>query len=99
MGYFGYGTKRGNLSIEEFAATVTSSTKTRNALTVEATISIIAALLGTSSSASFIESAIGIAIGARTGLAAVVAGMLYFTAVFITPIYNLIPSEATGVHK
>jgi AGZA family xanthine/uracil permease-like MFS transporter len=59
-------------------------------------MSVPAALFGTSSASSFIESAIGIAVGARTGLAAVVTGVIYLSAILLAPLYLLVPPEATG---
>lgn len=47
-----------------------------------------------SSNTSYIESAAGVADGARTGLASVVTGVLFLLATFLTPIVERIPSEA-----
>jgi AGZA family xanthine/uracil permease-like MFS transporter len=44
----------------------------------------------------FIESAAGIAEGARTGLANVVTGLLFLAAMFLTPLYQVVPVEAAA---
>jgi AGZA family xanthine/uracil permease-like MFS transporter len=54
---------------------------------------------GASSSSSntvYIESASGIAEGARTGLANVVTGLLFIVAMFFTPLYQVVPVEAAA---
>jgi len=53
---------------------------------VDATASVVSALLGTSTSGAYIESAAGIREGARTGLAAVVTGLLFLACVFLVPL-------------
>jgi AGZA family xanthine/uracil permease-like MFS transporter len=49
-----------------------------------------------SSNTVYIESASGIADGARTGLATVVTGLLFLAAMFLTPLYTVIPIEAAA---
>ncbi|MDQ3877284.1 MAG: NCS2 family permease [Actinomycetota bacterium] len=49
-----------------------------------------------SSNTTFIESAAGVAEGGRTGLTAVVTGVLFLAALFISPIAGVIPPEATA---
>jgi AGZA family xanthine/uracil permease-like MFS transporter len=44
----------------------------------------------------YIESASGIAEGARTGLANVVTGLLFIVAMFFTPLYQVVPVEAAA---
>jgi AGZA family xanthine/uracil permease-like MFS transporter len=61
--------------------------------------SLAAAAGGAASSSSnttYIESASGIAEGGRTGLTAVVVGVLFLLGMFLSPIANVIPFEATG---
>lgn len=48
----------------------------------------------TSSNTSYIESAAGVAEGARTGLASVVTGIGFLLAMFVAPLVNIVPSEA-----
>jgi AGZA family xanthine/uracil permease-like MFS transporter len=49
-----------------------------------------------SSNTVFVESASGIAEGARTGLANVVTGVLFIAAMFLTPLYQSVPVEAAA---
>ncbi len=49
---------------------------------------------GVSSNTSYIESASGVAEGARTGLASVVTGVLFLLATFFAPLVSIVPSEA-----
>lgn len=55
-------------------------------MTVDALTCIFSALVGTSTSGAYIESATGIREGARTGLAAVVTGLLFLAALFFVPL-------------
>jgi len=54
------------------------------------------ALLGTSPATSYIESATGVKEGGRTGLTAVVAGLLFLPFLFLSPLLSLIPALATA---
>lgn len=54
------------------------------------------ALCGTSTVTTFVESSAGIAEGGRTGLSSVVTAILFFVAMFLSPIAQLIPSCATA---
>src|SRR2546426_179867 len=49
-----------------------------------------------SSNTTYIESAAGVADGARTGLASVVVGLLFLVAMFISPLASVIPAQATA---
>ena len=51
---------------------------------------------GISSNTSYIESAAGIAEGGRTGLTAVVVGVLFLLSILLTPLATLVPFVATG---
>lgn len=66
------------------------------ALVVEGTGAIAGGVASSSSNTVFVESASGIAEGARTGLANVVTGVLFLIAMFLTPLYEVIPSEAVS---
>jgi AGZA family xanthine/uracil permease-like MFS transporter len=57
---------------------------------------IVGACTGTSTVTTFIESASGVAAGARTGLASVVTGVLFLACIFISPLAALIPAPATS---
>jgi len=66
------------------------------AMLVDATGVSLGSVLGTSTITAFVESAAGVAAGGRTGLTAVVCGVLFFLALFFTPIVSLIPDAATA---
>ena len=66
------------------------------AMLVDATGISLGSLLGTSTLTCFVESAAGIGAGARTGLAAVVTGILFILALFFSPLAGLIPDAATA---
>lgn len=55
-----------------------------------------AALLGTSTSGAYIESAAGIQAGARSGLASVVTALLFLSALFFAPLFTIVPAYAYG---
>jgi AGZA family xanthine/uracil permease-like MFS transporter len=54
------------------------------------------ALIGTSTTTSYIESASGVAVGGRTGLTAVVVGALFLLAFLFAPLVQAIPAAATA---
>ena len=63
-------------------------------LQADAAATVIGAGLGTSTTTSFIESAAGVEEGGRTGLTAVVTGLLFITTLFFLPVYKAIPDNA-----
>ncbi|GAA2810317.1 NCS2 family permease [Saccharopolyspora taberi] len=66
------------------------------ALAVEGAGAVVGGFGSASSNTVFVESASGIAEGARTGLANVVTGLLFLAAMFFTPLYQVIPVEAAA---
>ncbi len=66
------------------------------ALAVEGVGAVAGGLGSASSNTVFVESASGIAEGARTGLANVITGLLFLAAMFFTPLYQVIPVEAAA---
>jgi AGZA family xanthine/uracil permease-like MFS transporter len=66
------------------------------AMLVDATGVSLGAMLGTSTITAYVESAAGIGAGGRTGLTAVVCGILFILALFFTPLAGLIPDAATA---
>lgn len=54
------------------------------------------AMLGCSTITTYVESASGIAEGGRSGLTAFVTGMMFIAALFLSPLFLLIPSAATS---
>ena len=68
----------------------------KEALLSDAIGTIAGACTGTSTITTFIESASGVEAGGRTGLTAVVTGLLFLACIFITPIAAIIPAAATS---
>ncbi len=66
------------------------------ALMADAAGTILGALMGTSTVTSYIESAAGVAAGARTGLGNLVIAALFLLAVFCSPLAAAIPAYATA---
>ncbi|MBQ0926000.1 NCS2 family permease [Saccharopolyspora endophytica] len=66
------------------------------ALAVEGLGAVAGGAGSASSNTVFVESASGIADGARTGLANVVTGLLFLGAMFLTPLYQVVPVEAAA---
>lgn len=54
------------------------------------------AICGTSTVTTFVESSSGVAEGGRTGLSAFTTGVLFFVAMFLSPVAALIPGNATA---
>jgi len=65
-------------------------------MTVDALSVIFAALVGTSTSGAFIESATGVEAGGRTGLTAVVTAICFLGTLFFSPFISAIPPQAYG---
>ena len=62
----------------------------------DAIATIVGACSGTSTVVSYIESAAGVAAGGRTGVTAIVTGLLFVLALFIAPVVGAIPAAATA---
>ena len=65
-------------------------------LLADSIATIVGATAGTSTTVSYIESATGVAAGGRTGLTAVVTGILFLITLFLAPYVQLIPAAATA---
>jgi len=65
-------------------------------LEADAVATVAGSLLGTSTTTTYIESAAGIANGARTGFASVVTAGLFFLALFFAPLIGIVPAYATA---
>lgn len=68
----------------------------KGALMADAVGTAVGALLGTSTTTTFVESASGVSEGGRTGLTAVVVAVLFGLSLFLSPIFLAIPSFATA---
>lgn len=62
----------------------------------DAISTIIGALLGTTTVTSYVESAAGISVGAKTGLASVITGLGFLLALFFSPLVAIVPAYATA---
>jgi AGZA family xanthine/uracil permease-like MFS transporter len=62
----------------------------------DATATLAGSLAGTSTVVSYIESAAGVVAGGRSGVPAVVTGLLFLLALFIAPFIGAVPSAATA---
>lgn len=68
----------------------------RQSLTADAVSTTLAGLVGSSPGTAYIESAVGIEAGGRTGLTAVVGGLLFLPFLFLSPLLSMIPAIATA---
>ena len=68
----------------------------RRVLIVDSIAASVGGLFGASSVTAYIESASGVAEGARTGLHTVFVGLLFFAAVFLWPLAGVVPAAATA---
>ncbi|KGN68841.1 guanine permease [Porphyromonas gulae] len=67
----------------------------KQAMMADAIGTSLGAILGTSTVTTYVESGSGIAEGGRTGLTALVTGSLFLLALFLSPLFLLVPSAAT----
>ncbi len=68
----------------------------KTAFLVDAIGTCVGAVLGTATVTSYVESASGIAAGGRTGLTALTVAGLFLLAIFLAPLFLIIPSQATA---
>ena len=66
------------------------------ALIADSSATIAGAMLGTSTTTSYVESASGVEAGGRTGLMAVVSGLLFLAALWFSPLAAMVPVYATA---
>ncbi|MGL5150462.1 MAG: NCS2 family permease [Clostridium sp.] len=70
--------------------------KLEKALFADATATSIGALIGTSNTTTYVESASGISQGGRTGLTSVTVAVLFLASIFIAPFIGIVPAAATA---
>jgi AGZA family xanthine/uracil permease-like MFS transporter len=68
----------------------------KQALYVDSVSSVTGAFIGTSSVTAYIESSSGVSVGGRTGLTAVVVGLLFLLVIFLSPLAGMVPGYAAG---
>jgi AGZA family xanthine/uracil permease-like MFS transporter len=86
----GVSTKSGMLTPEGKVPNV------KRALFADAVGTTLGAILGTSTVTTYVESASGVAEGGRTGLTSVTTAALFGVALFLSPLFVMIPSAATA---
>lgn len=69
----------------------------RKSLMTDSLSTLFAGVVGSSSGTAYIESAVGIEEGGRTGLTAVTAGLLFLPFMFFSPLLSVIPSVASSI--
>lgn len=97
--FIGTGRRSGIFSAEDEAALENGkgfSSRMDKALFADSIATSIGALLGTSNTTTYIESAAGIEEGGRTGLTAVTVAVLFLLSIFVAPFVGLVPAAATG---
>lgn len=70
--------------------------RAKNALLADAIGTTLGAVFGTSAVTAYVESASGVAEGGRTGLTAVSTAVMFIIAMFLSPLFLMIPSPATA---
>jgi AGZA family xanthine/uracil permease-like MFS transporter len=70
--------------------------RVKQALFSDALGTTVGAALGTSTVTSYVESSAGVAAGGRTGLTSLTTAVLFLLALFLSPLFLLIPSAATA---
>ncbi len=68
----------------------------KGALLADAVATTAGAVLGTSTTTTYVESSAGVGAGGRTGLTAVVTGFLFLIAILFAPVFTAIPGFATA---
>ena len=87
------------LGVASRANLIDSSGKIKNlerALKADSTASVAGSFFGCSPVTSYVESSAGVEAGGRTGLTAVVVGILFILAMFLSPLASIIPAYATA---
>ncbi|PHM50349.1 NCS2 family permease [Xenorhabdus miraniensis] len=68
----------------------------KQALYVDSISSVAGSYIGTSSVTAYIESSSGVSVGGRTGLTAIIVGILFLLVMFISPLASMVPAYATA---
>lgn len=97
--FIGTGRRSGIFSAEDQKALEDGSgfkSKMDKALFADSIATSIGAVLGTSNTTTYVESAAGIGAGGRTGLTSVVTAGLFILSMFLAPIIGIVPTQATA---
>ncbi|MDX7992991.1 NCS2 family permease, partial [Xenorhabdus littoralis] len=68
----------------------------KQALYVDSISSVAGSYIGTSSVTAYVESSSGVSVGGRTGLTAIVVGILFLLVMFVSPLAGMVPAYATA---
>ena len=97
--FIGTGKKSGIFSEDDINAIEDSkgfNTRMEKALFADSIATSVGAILGTSNTTTYVESAAGIEAGGRTGLTSVFTAILFLLCIFIAPLVGVVPAEATA---
>ena len=70
--------------------------KMKQALYVDSASAVVGSYIGTSAISTYIESGAGVSVGGRTGMTAVVVGLLFLLTIFFSPLAGMVPASATA---
>ena len=97
--FIGTGRRSGIFSEEDEATMASSSgfkSKMDKALFADSIATSIGAIVGTSNTTTYVESAAGIGAGGRTGLTSLVTALLFVFCIFLAPVAGIVPAAATA---
>lgn len=97
--FIGTGRKSGIFTDEDVASVEDSkgfSTRMEKALFADSIATSVGAVLGTSNTTTYVESAAGIEAGGKTGLTSVFTAVFFLLALLISPIVGVVPAQATA---
>ncbi len=97
--FVGTGRRSGIFSEEDMKLMESGSgfkSKIDRALCADSVATSIGAILGTSNTTTYVESAAGISVGGRTGLTSVVTAVLFLACILIAPFAGIVPAAATS---
>ena len=70
--------------------------KMKQALYVDSASAVVGSYIGTSAISTYIEGGAGVSVGGRTGMTAVVVGLLFLLTIFFSPLAGMVPAYATA---
>ena len=70
--------------------------KMKQALYIDSASAVVGSYIGTSAISTYIESGAGVSVGGRTGMTAVVVGVLFLLTIFFSPLAGMVPAYATA---
>jgi len=97
--FIGTGRRSGIFSEEDEKTMESSSgfkSKMDKALFADSIATSVGAILGTSNTTTYVESAAGIGVGGRTGLTSLVTALLFILCIFLAPVAGIVPAAATA---